>query len=167
MYFLSSDSLHIVIASLFLLVTGGIVFFRYRKYFPANEKSVNYRSDKNLVIVRITGLILSVVFLGATILEPAGLMKGPSDSTEGIDCIWLLDVSASMDAEDIAGGNLNISRLSRAKSVIENHILAHPENRYGLVIFAGKSRLVSPLTTEHSSLLTFLATIDSKSIREG
>lgn len=167
MYFLSSDSLHIVITSLFLLITGGVVFFRYRKTFLANEKTVNYRSDKNLVVIRITSLILSVVFLGTTILEPAGLMKGPSDGTEGIDCIWLLDVSASMDVEDITGDNLNISRLSRAKSVIENYVLAHPENRYGLVVFAGKSRLVSPLTTEHSSLLTFLASIDSKSIREG
>lgn len=60
-----------------------------------------------------------------------------------------------------------LSRLARAKSIIESYIISHPENRYGLVIFSGKSRLVSPLTTEHSSLLSFLASIDSKSIREG
>lgn len=46
-------------------------------------------------------------------------------------------------------------------------MLAHPENRYGLVIFAMKARLVSPLTSESSSLLTFLASIDSKSISGG
>lgn len=73
-----------------------------------------------------------------------------------------------MDALDAAGDNASpISRLSKAKSVIENYMISHPENRYGLVIFAGKSRLVSPLTTEHASLLSFLASIDSKSIREG
>jgi Ca-activated chloride channel family protein len=72
-----------------------------------------------------------------------------------------------MDVEDVSNGNIVISRLMKAKSVIENYMITHPENRYGLIIFAGTSRLVSPLTTEHSSLLTFLSSIDSKSIREG
>lgn len=112
-------------------------------------------------------IILSIILLGITLLEPVGLVKKSSSQTEGIDCVWLLDVSASMDAMDITENASPISRLIRAKSVIENTLIAHPENRYGLVIFAGTSRLISPLTSEHSSLLTFLASIDSKSISEG
>ncbi len=96
-----------------------------------------------------------------------GLMRNSNTPVEGIDCIWLLDVSASMDVQDITENASAISRLIKAKSIIENSLIAHPENRYGLVIFAGTSRLISPLTSEHSSLLTFLASIDSKSISEG
>lgn len=72
-----------------------------------------------------------------------------------------------MDTEDVINDNSSTSRLKAAKFLIENYMITHPENRYGLVIFAGTSRLVSPLTTEHSSILTFLTSIDSKSIREG
>lgn len=169
MYFLSLDPIHVILASLFLLATLGIVFFRYKKYLinKGKEKSTNYRSHKNLTIVRLTSLVLSIVLLSIILLEPAGLMKGSSTPPEGIDCIWLLDVSASMDVLDITDTPPTTSRLTRAKSVIENFIVSHPENRYGLVIFAGTSRLVSPLTSEHSSLLTFLASIDSGSIRGG
>lgn len=167
MYFLSFDALHIILTSTFLLVALGIVFFRYKKYLFQREKTINYTTNKNFTIIRLTGLILSILLLGVTILEPTGLIKNSISPVEWIDCIWLLDVSASMDAEDIMENTSPISRLTKAKSVIENFIISHPENRYGLVIFAGTSRLVSPLTSEHSSLLTFLASIDSRSIGEG
>ena len=72
-----------------------------------------------------------------------------------------------MDVLDIKESNPPVSRLEKAKSIIESYMIAHRENRYGLVIFAGKSRLVSPLTSEHGSILSFLASIDSKSISEG
>lgn len=72
-----------------------------------------------------------------------------------------------MDVKDIANNNSTLSRLNKAKSIIENYMITHPENRYGLVIFAGTSRLISPLTMEYSSLLTFLNSIDSKSISDG
>lgn len=167
MYFNSFDSIHIVPAFLFLLVTLGVVFFRYRKYLFPREKTINYTINGKNAIIRIVSLVLSLVVLSAALLEPTGLVEDPSARAQGIDCVWLLDVSLSMDVPDIAENDSFISRLAKAKSVIENYMITHPENRYGLVIFAGKSRLVSPLTSEHSSLLTFLASIDSKSIAEG
>ena len=167
MYFFSLDFFHISLVFFFLLIALGTIFFRYKKYLSSKEKIVNYTTNRNLTIIRLVSIILSIVLLGITLLSPAGLMKKSSSQTEGIDCVWLLDVSASMDAMDITENTSLISRLTRAKSVIENTLITHPENRYGLVIFAGTSRLISPLTSEHSSLLTFLASIDSSSIGEG
>lgn len=167
MYFSSFDTVHIVFLSLFLAATLGIVFWRFRNIFPVNEKSINYTVNKKLVLARITSLVLCLFLIGIAFLNPAGFLYDSSIETEGIDCVWLLDVSLSMDVPDVIRDGSTVSRLMQAKSVIENFILSHPENRYGLVIFAGKSRLVSPLTTEHASLLTFLASIDSKSIGEG
>lgn len=164
MYFQSADSLHIILVLIFFSVTLGIVFFRLKKNTPLQEKSVNYTSKKTLQNIRITSLVLSLAFLCIAFLEPVGLMKTPGTQAEGADCIWLLDVSKSMDARDMDEG---ASRLERAKAFIEEYSIAHPNNRYGLVIFAGTTRLVSPLTSDYSSLLTFLSSIDSKSIREG
>ncbi len=167
MYFLSVDFFHTILALLFLFITFGVIFFRYNTYFSANKKTTNYTTNKKWVITRLVSLVLTIIFLSTIILEPAWLMEGSEITKEWIDCIWLLDVSASMDVVDVIDNNQTVSRLTRAKSVIENFIISHREARYGLVIFAGKSRLVSPLTSEHSSLLSFLASIDSKSISEG
>lgn len=143
-----------------------MLFLRYRKSSDFSNKSANYSTKKHFRKIRIVSLGLSIILLATTLLEPAGLFKKPGESTEGIDCIWALDVSASMDAEDAGNSEHNVSRLARAKSIMENYMSTHPENRYGLIIFAGTARLVSPLTLESSSLLSFLASIDSKSIRE-
>ena len=167
MYFQNLDSFHIILTSLFLIITIGIVFFRYQKHLKVNKKILNYTIHKKYFLIRIASLILAFLFLATTFLGPVWLMKNPTSSVKGIDCIWLLDVSMSMDTEDVINNNSSLSRLSKAKWIIENYMITHPENRYGLVIFAGTSRLISPLTTENSSILTFLASIDSKSMREG
>lgn len=111
--------------------------------------------------------MISMILLIVTFLGPMGLNTSPISSNKGIDCIWILDTSMSMDVTDVKYNNAQISRLARAKYVIENYMISHPENRYGLVIFAGNARLISPITTDYSSLLTFLESIDSKSIWEG
>lgn len=166
MYFQFLDPVHII-ALFILLITIGLVFFRFKKSFIINERALNYVTNKKVSIIRLTSLIICIALLAIAILGPTGLINDSSTTTEGIDCVWLLDVSASMDAEDFTDGQTLTSRLVRAKSVIENYIISHPENRYGLVIFAGTSRLISPLTSEHSSILSFLASIDSKSISDG
>ncbi len=167
MYFQSFDILHLVILFIFLSISSWVIFFRYKKFFTINEKTLNYTRNRKSIIIRISSLILSLLFISITILEPSGLTRDFWGQKTGIDCIWLLDVSKSMDVVDVTENNRTISRLTKAKSVIENYIIAHPENRYALVIFAGSSRLVSPLTSEHSSLLTFLSSIDSKSLSDG
>jgi Ca-activated chloride channel family protein len=55
--------------------------------------------------------------------------------------VIVLDVSRSMDAQDVAP-----SRLTRAKHKILDILQARQEGQTGLVIFAGESFVVSPLT---------------------
>jgi len=167
MYFSSFDFPHIFFVSSFLLIVFWMIFFRSRKYFLAHEKATNYSINKRFTLIRFISLILSIFLIGIVFLGPVGLMRNSSTSTDGIDCVWLLDVSTSMDVRDVSENSTTISRIARSKSVIENFMISHPENRYGLIIFAGASRLVSPLTSDHSSLLTFLVSIDSRSISTG
>lgn len=62
----------------------------------------------------------------------------------GIDVVFALDVSRSMLAEDVAP-----NRLQRAKEQIKDMMDAMPGDRVGLVVFAGDSRRVIPLTRHY------------------
>lgn len=53
---------------------------------------------------------------------------------EGLDIVFVLDVSKSMNTIDIQ--NNSYSRLEYAKAQIRSYLSSHPENKYALVIFA-------------------------------
>ncbi len=71
---------------------------------------------------------------------------------EGIDVVFALDLSKSMLATDIAP-----SRLERAKKFISDMIQAMPENRIGLVWFAGKAYVQMPISGDHGAAQMFVA----------
>ncbi|GAB6054157.1 VWA domain-containing protein [Magnetospira thiophila] len=84
-----------------------------------------------------------------------GAMAGPRWGFEdrqlfrsGIDLVVLLDLSASMDATDVAP-----SRLARARQEIEDLISQNRHARIGLIAFASLPHVVSPLTEDGAALL--------------
>jgi Ca-activated chloride channel family protein len=78
---------------------------------------------------------------------------GDSDSNirKGIDVVLALDVSKSMLATD-----MQPSRLERAKQFIAKLMAALPNDRIGLVLFAGKAYMQMPLTTDHNAAQMFV-----------
>jgi Ca-activated chloride channel family protein len=85
----------------------------------------------------------------AGLVKPDGTQK---ISRKGIDIMIALDVSKSMLAQDIAP-----SRLERAKQVISKIIDNSPEDKIGLVIFAGRAYLQMPVTVDHGAAKMYLA----------
>ena len=77
----------------------------------------------------------------------------------GIDVFILLDVSYSMNAEDIKP-----SRLEKAKYQISNLINKLRGDRIGLIIFAGQAYIQIPLTTDYSAANLFLSAVDVNSV---
>lgn len=69
--------------------------------------------------------------------------------TEGVDIFIALDASGSMAAEDFKPRN----RLFVAKSCTRQFIEGRKNDRVGLLVFAGRSRTVSPLTTDRAMVL--------------
>ena len=63
-----------------------------------------------------------------------------------------LDVSKSMLAQDIKP-----NRLERAKQVITRIIDNSPDDKIGLVIFAGRAYLQMPMTIDHAAAKMYLA----------
>ncbi len=96
-------------------------------------------------------VVLGVLLLGLTLAGPQLGTKLREVKREGIDLIIALDVSLSMQAEDVAP-----NRLERAKNEVKKLLESLRGDRVGLVIFAGDAFLQCPLTTDYGALRLFL-----------
>ncbi len=83
-------------------------------------------------------------------------------STEGIDIVMALDVSASMLARD-----LKPNRMEATKNVAADFIEGRPNDRIGLVIYSGESYTQAPLTSDHKVLLNTLKDVKYGLIQDG
>ena len=83
-------------------------------------------------------------------------------TTSGIDIVMAIDVSASMLARD-----LKPNRLEALKNVAARFINARPNDRIGLVEYAGESYTKTPLTSDKGIVLSSLKSIKYNTIIEG
>ena len=84
-------------------------------------------------------------------------------TTRGVDIVVALDVSGSMAAEDFQPRN----RLAVAKEVVAEFVKRRPDDRVGLVVFAGKSLTKSPPTTDAAVLLSQLDDVHLDMLPDG
>ncbi len=95
---------------------------------------------------------------------------GSSNETiesSGVDIVLALDVSGSMLAEDFTLGGQRANRLDAVKDVTRRFISARPNDRIGIVAFAGRPYLVSPLTLDHAWLEKNLDRLKTGLVEDG
>jgi len=85
----------------------------------------------------------------------------------GVDIMLVLDVSRSMLAEDFTIGNRRSNRIDAVKLVTEQFIRERPNDRIGLVAFAGRPYLMSPLTLDHDWLIRNLDRLRTGLVEDG
>jgi len=85
----------------------------------------------------------------------------------GVDIMLLLDVSRSMLAEDFSIGASRANRLEVTKKVTEQFIRKRPNDRIGIIAFAGRPYLVSPLTLDHDWLIQNLDRLQIGLVEDG
>lgn len=83
-------------------------------------------------------------------------------TTRGIDIVMAIDVSASMLAKD-----LKPNRLEALKTVAADFIQGRPNDRIGLVEYAGESYTKTPITSDKSIVLRSLESIKYNTIIDG
>lgn len=108
--------------------------------------------------------------LAFLILALAGPQQGETTTeinASGIDILLAVDVSSSMEAMDFTLRGKSVNRLEVVKNVVDSFIEARPNDRVGLVAFAGKPYLISPLTLDHSWLRKRLDSISIGMIEDG
>jgi len=91
-----------------------------------------------------------IAFLVFAMARPQKIEDRREDRKEGYDLMLAIDLSGSMLAEDYkrAGGDIN--RLQAIKPVIDAFIGKRPNDRIGLVVFAGRAYTLAPLTFDHA-----------------
>lgn len=98
--------------------------------------------------------ILAVLGFAICIFASANLQRRSDKENvirKGLDIMIVLDVSKSMLAQDIAP-----NRLERARQLVNRLMANLPNDRVGIVLFAGRAYLQMPLTTDHSAARMYI-----------
>ncbi len=106
--------------------------------------------------------VLAIVLLVVALARPQSSNSWQTYTSEGIDIVLALDVSGSMLARDFTP-----DLLEAAKEVATKFILERPQDKIGLVIFAGESFTQCPLTTDQAVLVNLLRDVKSGMIEDG
>lgn len=104
--------------------------------------------------------VYSLIFL---IIAAAGPLIGTRIKPverKGIDLIFAVDVSVSMNAEDVKP-----TRLEKAKYEISQVIQKLKGDRVGIIVFAGSAHYFLPLTGDYEAARLFLDAIETKMIK--
>jgi len=111
--------------------------------------------------------VLAAAFMVVGMARPR-LAHGRTDVTaSGIDIMLALDVSGSMQALDFKVGGQRVNRIDVVKSVVSKFVDERPDDRIGIVAFAGAPYLISPLTLDHDWLQQNLERVSVASVDDG
>ena len=102
-------------------------------------------------LTRTVLLLAAVVLLVTALARPQFGDRVDTVRREGQDVVVALDLSASMEAEDVAP-----NRLAAAKLAVGRLIERLDGDRIGLVAFAGEAFVQSPLTLDYAAAALFL-----------
>lgn len=151
-----------------LLFIGWHIWQRKRRYptlrVPGLQAVSGYLNPwrgmvkQNLFILRATGSAFLIIALA----RPQILFTEQEINTDGIDIVIAVDVSTSMKARDFKP-----DRLEAAKQKAAEFIEGRPNDRMGLVVFAGESFTQCPVTTDHEVVKLLLKDVKDGVIKDG
>lgn len=119
---------------------------------------------------RIGFFSLLLIFLSIAagifaLARPQVVNQTEHTKSSGIDIMIAFDLSGSMEQyNDMILNGRQTSRLHVAKLVVEDFIQKRPNDRIGIVGFAGKTKVFSPLTLDHDILRWQVARFNSSLI---
>ncbi|MEO7032934.1 MAG: VWA domain-containing protein [Polyangiaceae bacterium] len=129
----------------------------------AVAQEVKSRWGRWLALARGPALALGIVALA----RPQTVHAHSSATASGVDLTLALDVSGSMSSLDFKQNDTPVDRLSVVKSVVSSFIADRPNDRIGMIAFAGRPYLVSPLTLDHDFLQVNLEKVRIGMVEDG
>jgi Ca-activated chloride channel family protein len=96
---------------------------------------------------------LALACLLVALARPQKVDSSTQVEESGIDMMLAIDLSPSMNALDYHKNGQDISRVEVVKETVGSFIEGRPNDRIGMVVFAGEAYLMSPLTLDHDWLL--------------
>ena len=111
--------------------------------------------------------ILAGVLMDVGLARPQFAHGRAEAQVSGIDIVLALDVSGSMQALDFKIDGQPANRIDIVKTVVAKFIQDRPNDRIGMVAFAGLPYLVSPLTLDHDWLQQNLSRVQTAGVEDG
>ncbi|TGK03877.1 VWA domain-containing protein [Leptospira semungkisensis] len=147
-----------------VLIFVGYAFFkiafyffwnRWKKQFPGLSREAKVPS---LWLVLIRVLILGIVFYlsYSGFKKSEGTQSKEEETLRGVDFLFLVDVSLSMQAVDITP-----SRLARIKETILRMLPELPGNRFGMIVFAASPFVYCPMTSDARAFAEYVRGLDA------
>ncbi len=124
------------------------------------ERAANWKTRlrNSTIYLRLLALAMLIVALA----KPANYRVIEMTEGEGIDIVLCLDVSGSMLARDFTP-----DRMKASINVAQDFVSHRKGDRIGLVIFAGQSLSLCPLTTDLKVVMQQLSTIQYGELADG
>lgn len=110
--------------------------------------------------VRSVFFLLGISALIVGLARPQFGLQQVNIKRDGVEIMLVLDVSNSMNAQDVKP-----SRLERAKLEISKLLDRMRQDRIGVVLFAGRSYVLLPITNDQTTARMFLSSVNSSLIQ--
>ena len=155
--------------ALLLLPLLVLLYIRYNKRHQAKlslsayrllPKGSGWRSHLRALPFALELLALASMILA--LARPQDSSHWEERSIQGIDLVLAMDLSGSMQALD-----LKPNRFEAARDVANEMIAARPNDNIGLVVFAGESFTLCPLTVDHDVILQMLDATEIGQLEDG
>src|SRR5580658_9234330 len=129
---------------------GPVAAIEYSDVSLARDVARRGRSRVGLLVWLLPILAGALIVVG--LARPQRAHGRTEVTAHGIDIVLGLDVSGSMQALDFQIDNQRVNRIEVVKSVVSKFIDERPDDRIGIIAFAGAPYLVSPITLDHDWL---------------
>ncbi len=113
--------------------------------------------------VKISVQLLAIAALIIVLARPRAGAKEQVSNVKGIEVMIAMDVSNSMLASSTDDPN-GISRLQRAKHILEKLIDKLDNDKVGLIVFAGEAYTQLPITSDFISAKMFINSINTEMV---
>ena len=155
---------------LFLLLPAAMIWYFFKRSQETASLKISNTAgfNTNNLLPRLKPLLFALRILALAAIITAMARPQTEDvssrtkTTRGIDIVMAIDVSSSMLARD-----LKPNRLSALKSVAADFIKKRPNDRIGLVAYAGESFTKTPITSDKAIVLRALRDISYGDLEDG
>ena len=112
--------------------------------------------------LRAVLLVSAAVTLGLAAAGPRWGLREIAAQSRSRNVVFAIDISKSMLVRDVQP-----SRLERARLLARRALRELTTDRLGLVVFAGRAYILSPLTTDHGALALYVDALDPEMVSQG
>ncbi|MCG8429740.1 MAG: VWA domain-containing protein [Candidatus Omnitrophica bacterium] len=142
---------------------AGGLRFSSAEMLKCHRVSWKLAARRLLLLFRPAALVLIILAFA----RPQSPVEDSRVESEGIDIVLAIDASTSMLAEDFSTGNRRRNRLFAVKQVVKEFIEGRRNDRIGIVAFAGRAYVVSPLTLDYGWLMQNLERVEAGMMEDG